>query len=114
MRRIFLDEGASLLPILKRLADLSTFAAELWEMQRIEHNQRYATEDAFSTLLDPLTPRELEILRLIARGASNQQIADAFVLTVGTVKGHVNHILGKLSAHNRTEAVAHARELGMI
>jgi LuxR family maltose regulon positive regulatory protein len=57
--------------------------------------------------------RELEVLRLIARGASNQEIAKQLVITVGTVKSHINHILGKLSAHNRTEAVAKARGLGL-
>jgi LuxR family maltose regulon positive regulatory protein len=61
-----------------------------------------------------LSERELEVLRLMARGASNQQIAQQLVITVGTVKSHINHILGKLAAHNRTEAVARARELGLL
>jgi LuxR family maltose regulon positive regulatory protein len=61
-----------------------------------------------------LSDRELEVLRLMARGASNQAIADQLVITVGTVKSHINHILGKLEAHNRTEAVARAREQGLI
>ena len=61
-----------------------------------------------------LSERELEVLRLMARGASNQAIADQLVITVGTVKSHINHILGKLEAHNRTEAVARAREQGLI
>jgi LuxR family maltose regulon positive regulatory protein len=67
-----------------------------------------------SKIRDLLTPRELEILVLMARGASNQAIAERLVVTVGTVKGHVNHILDKLEAHNRTEAVARARELGLL
>ena len=61
-----------------------------------------------------LTTREMEILTLMAGGASNQDIARQLVVTVGTVKGHVNHILDKLEAHNRTEAVARARELGLL
>jgi LuxR family transcriptional regulator, maltose regulon positive regulatory protein len=61
-----------------------------------------------------LSERELEVLRLMARGASNQVIADQLVITVGTVKSHINHILGKLEAHNRTEAVARARSLGLL
>ncbi len=65
-------------------------------------------------LLDPLTVRELEILRLVATGASNQAIADRLVISQGTVKGHLNHILSKLDAHNRTEAVARARQLGLL
>ncbi len=61
-----------------------------------------------------LSQRELEVLRLIARGASNQAIAQQLVITVGTVKSHINHILGKLGAGNRTEAVALARGLGWL
>jgi LuxR family maltose regulon positive regulatory protein len=65
-------------------------------------------------LLDPLTGRELEILSLIAQGCSNRQIADKLVISVGTVKGHVNHILSKLDAPNRTGAVARARDLSLL
>ena len=61
-----------------------------------------------------LTGRELEVLRLMALGASNLEIAEQLVITVGTVKSHINHILGKLDAHNRTEAVARARGLGLL
>jgi LuxR family maltose regulon positive regulatory protein len=61
-----------------------------------------------------LSEREREILAIIACGASNQEIAARLVITVGTVKGHINHILGKLGAANRTEAVAVARKLGML
>jgi LuxR family maltose regulon positive regulatory protein len=63
---------------------------------------------------ETLSERELEILGLIARGASNQEIADRLVITVGTVKSHINHILTKLDARNRTEAVARARGLGLL
>jgi LuxR family maltose regulon positive regulatory protein len=63
---------------------------------------------------ESLSERELEVLRLIARGATNQEVAEQLVITVGTVKSHINHILGKLDAHNRTEAVARARGLGLI
>ena len=61
-----------------------------------------------------LAPRELEVLRLIAAGKSNQRIAHDLVVALDTVKKHVTHILGKLGAANRTEAVARARQLGLI
>ena len=61
-----------------------------------------------------ISERELEVLRLMARGASNHEIAEQLVITVGTVKSHINHIFVKLDAHNRTEAVARARGLGLI
>jgi LuxR family maltose regulon positive regulatory protein len=64
--------------------------------------------------LETLSERELEVLRLLASGASNQAIADQLIITVGTTKSHVNHILSKLGVHNRLEAVARARELGLL
>jgi len=65
-------------------------------------------------LAEPLTGRELEVLRLIAAGRSNQRIAHDLVVALDTVKTHVTHILGKLGAANRTEAAARARQLGLI
>jgi LuxR family maltose regulon positive regulatory protein len=65
-------------------------------------------------LAEPLTGRELEVLRLIAAGKSNQRIAHDLVVALDTVKKHVTHVLGKLGAANRTEAVARARQLGLI
>ena len=65
-------------------------------------------------LIDPLTSRELEVLQMLAAGKSNQAIASQLVVTLDTVKKHVSHLLGKLGAANRTEAVARARELGLI
>ncbi len=65
-------------------------------------------------LIEPLSARELEVLQLIAQGASNRAIADRLVITVGTVKSHINHIFGKLDAHSRTEALAKARDLDLL
>ena len=65
-------------------------------------------------LVDPLTSRELEVLADAARPGPNQAIASQLVVTLDTVKKHVSHVLGKLGAANRTEAVTRARELGLI
>lgn len=65
-------------------------------------------------LIEPLTPRELEVLGFIAAGWRNRQIADELVVTLDTVKRHVSHIFDKLGTANRTEAVARARELRLI
>ncbi|HVN55873.1 MAG TPA: LuxR C-terminal-related transcriptional regulator [Anaerolineaceae bacterium] len=72
------------------------------------------TQRPGSSLVEPLSEREVEVLRLMARGRSNQAIAEELVVTVGTVKSHINHILRKLDAQNRTEAVGKGRRLGMI
>ena len=65
-------------------------------------------------LVDSLSRRELEVLRLLAAGKPNQQIADELVVALNTVKRHVTHILEKLGATNRTEATARARHLGLL
>ncbi|HEX9043920.1 MAG TPA: response regulator transcription factor, partial [Candidatus Limnocylindrales bacterium] len=65
-------------------------------------------------LVEPLTERELEVLRLVAEGRSNSQIGQALFVTVGTVKSHVHAISGKLGATNRVEAVALARRRRLI
>jgi LuxR family maltose regulon positive regulatory protein len=65
-------------------------------------------------MVEPLTSRELEVLGMLAAGKSNQAIAGELVVTLATVKKHVSHLLDKLGATNRTEAVARARELGLI
>jgi len=65
-------------------------------------------------LAEPLSERELEILRLLASGDSNKEIAVALYITEGTVKNHVTNILGKLDARDRTQAALRARELGLI
>ena len=67
-----------------------------------------------SALDEPLTERELEILRLVADGRSNREIASGLYLSVGTVKTHIHNFTGKLGASNRTEAAATARRLGLI
>jgi DNA-binding NarL/FixJ family response regulator len=61
-----------------------------------------------------LTPRELEILQLVAQGHTNREIATRLIVAVGTIKVHVEHILGKLGAADRTQAAVRATELGMV
>lgn len=63
---------------------------------------------------DPLTPRELEVLRLAAGGLQAGQIAEHLVISRGTVKTHLQHIYAKLEAHNRTAAVVAAMRAGLI
>ena len=65
-------------------------------------------------LVEPLSQRELEVLGLMAAGATNQEIARDLVIAVSTVKKHVSHIFGKLAVASRTQAVARGRELGLI
>jgi len=88
---------------------LSQFAAK-------EHSLRAAQEQAASTgeLAEPLSQRELEVLQLIALGKTNPEIARQLVVSPGTVKAHTASIYRKLDVANRTEAVARARQLGLL
>ncbi len=128
--RVFVDEGASMARLLGRLAsaqrtgDVPLPAAVppqyLDQLARAfqpgSEAAPSATRDtsAVAELVDPLSDRELEVLDLLAAGRSNQQIADELVVVLDTVKKHVGHILEKLGAANRTQAVARARALGLL
>jgi LuxR family maltose regulon positive regulatory protein len=67
-----------------------------------------------SSLAEPLSARELEVLQLIAQGLSNREISERLFLALSTVKGHNRNIFDKLQVQSRTEAVARARELGLF
>ena len=65
-------------------------------------------------LIEPLSERELEILRLVAQGHSDRAVAERLVVVVGTVKKHLSNVYGKLGVRSRTQALARARELGLL
>ncbi len=67
-----------------------------------------------ANLIEPLTDRELEVLRLMATGLSNAAIAEQLVVSVGTIKTHLKHMYGKLAVQSRTQAVAQARAMGLL
>jgi LuxR family maltose regulon positive regulatory protein len=123
--RLFLDEGRRLGPLLARAEraldggeDQPTagFVARLRALLAAEPPQPAADDrpNANGGLIEPLTPREREVLELIADGRSNQAIADALYLSIGSVKTHSSHVYGKLGVRGRTEAIARARELGLL
>ena len=126
--RVFADEGAPMAALLGRLiaAQRSGRAAAqvplgcLARLQRAfdsgptAPNPRSKAAAEVPGIVEPLTGRELEVLQMLAAGRSNQAIAGELVVTLDTVKKHVTHVLGKLGAANRTEAVARARELNLL
>lgn len=69
---------------------------------------------SMKSLIEPLSERELEVLRLIAQGLSNRQISERLFLALSTIKGHNRIIFDKLQVTRRTEAVAQARKLGLL
>lgn len=115
--RVFADEGAALLALIEgcreALSAPAGYLDSLLEVMRAEAG-RTPEPPAAAEALVPLTRRELEVLRLLADGRSNQEIADELVLALTTVKKHVANILGKLGVANRTQAAMEARRLGWL
>ena len=116
--RSFVDEGASIRTLLSNLRGQQRKRGSTQYLDRVLaafSPQTGADHRAAQHVLpEPLSVRELEVLRLLARGASNQEIAEELVITLDTVKRHVSNILSKLGASNRTQAVMRARELGLL
>jgi LuxR family maltose regulon positive regulatory protein len=120
--RVFADEGPPMAALLAQLIAAQRSGSGLGAVAEVPLGCLARLRRALSTqgappeagLLDPLTSRELEVLQMLAAGASNQAIASQLVVTLDTVKKHVSHVLSKLGAANRTEAVARARTLGLI
>lgn len=120
--RLFLDEGPLMAQILYAVTTQTTGIASNYARKLLtEFSQEPSEWTTLPTALskrnpgiEPLSDREVEVLRLIAKGCANKEIAAQLVISVGTVKRHVIHILQKLSADNRTEAVAIAREWKII
>ena len=126
--RVFADEGAPMAALLARLVaaqkagqgaargvPLGCLAKVLRAFGDTEAapGARRDAAVAVPGLVEQLTARELEVLALLAAGAANPRIAAELVVSLDTVKKHVSHLLGKLGAANRTEAVARARQLGL-
>jgi LuxR family maltose regulon positive regulatory protein len=131
--RVFADEGAPMGALLSRLlaaqrGDRTAAGVSLEYLGRLARAleadatgaappaapQARARTVAVPGLVEPVSSRELEVLRLLAAGRQNQEIAEELVVALSTVKKHVTHILDKLGAANRTQATARARELGLL
>jgi LuxR family maltose regulon positive regulatory protein len=114
--RAFADHGAALQPVLRRL--MASLRRRDEDSLLIAYAEALLSAAQVSAKggasADALSEREREVLGLLAQGATNQDIADALVISLGTVKSHLNHIMGKLGARNRTEAVAKGRELHLL
>jgi len=95
--------------------DLESAAAHLLNQLTVARELSASAKIASSQpLLDPLTERELELLRLVAEGKSNREIALELTLALGTVKSHLHNIFQKLGVSSRTQAIIRARELNLL
>jgi LuxR family transcriptional regulator, maltose regulon positive regulatory protein len=127
--RIFVDEGPQMAQLLREAAShgiMPDYINKLLEVLKEERQSALVCYQASppkngskglsssSNLIEPLSKRELEILQLISKGFSNQEISQRLFLALSTIKGHNRAIFEKLQVQNRTEAVAHARELDLL
>jgi LuxR family maltose regulon positive regulatory protein len=108
--RIFLDEGAPMAELLRRAVAQDLHASYALHLL----NALGEVAAVPQPLIEPLSERELEVLRRVAAGYSNQEIAQDLVVAVSTVKKHISHIYGKLGVGSRTQAVARAREIELL
>jgi LuxR family maltose regulon positive regulatory protein len=115
-RRPFLDYGAGVLPLLGQVRPMAPhFVDSLIGREPGKETAKLTRERAARDVLEePLSERELDVLRLLALGLSSREIAGRLVLSEGTARWHVNNILAKLGVHSRAQAVAAARQLGLI
>jgi LuxR family maltose regulon positive regulatory protein len=117
--RLFVDEGPAMAELLSDVSQdgiMSDYIGKLLAILETEKHKykETALPPASRALIEPLSQRELEVLRLIAQGLSNDEIGKQLFLALDTVKGHNRRIYDKLQVQRRTEAVARARELGLI
>ena len=99
---------------IRALANGGTWVQSAVSQHGFENRNRLQPEFPSLESPDPLTGREVEILRLIARGHNNREIGEALSITEGTVKNYVSSILSKMGVRDRTRAVLHALEHGYI
>ncbi len=111
---LVLQEGEVMIPLLRLAARQGLhvpFATRLLGLLGVEDVSRTIPIPETG---ETLTPREIEVLELIAAGATNQAIAEQLTISLPTVKSHITHILHKLDVTSRYEAAARARELGVV
>ena len=120
--RMFVDEGAPMASLLRRLPSDEVsprYVGRLLAVLRQSGGDARLPLDATipkigQALAEPLSERELEVLRLVASGGSNREIARELYVSLATVKTHINNLYRKLGANNRTRAVARARDLNLV
>ncbi len=120
--RLFVDEGLPMVRLLSEatargmMPDYTGRLLAAWDAERqlSVRESPLGIARAFVALDAPLSERELEILRLIAQGYSNREVSEHLFLAVDTIKGHNSSTYAKLGVQRRTEAVARARELGLL
>ncbi len=113
-RRSFVDLGAAMRTLLEQPARLPQARPLLAAFPPRPEAAQLPSFPSSPALVEQLNERELEVLRLVAAGQSNSAIAASLIIAIGMVKKHLSNIFGKLAVGSRTQAVARARELGLL
>jgi LuxR family maltose regulon positive regulatory protein len=113
--RSFVDEGEPMARLLYKASVRKIFPAYTGRLLAAFPKTRPESHSgAPGSMVEPLSPRELEVLALLNKGLSNREIAGQLFLSLSTVKGHTSSIYSKLAVNNRTQAVTKARQLGIL
>ncbi len=120
--RLFVDEGLPMAHLISEAAvhgimpDYISKLLEAFETEQMKDADEtpILTASDSQPLIEPLSPRDLEVLQLVAQGLSNREISERLFLALSTVKTHNRNIFGKLQVNRRTEAIVRARELGLL
>jgi LuxR family maltose regulon positive regulatory protein len=120
-QRLFLDEGAPMATLLHTMVSYLREPSLLAFLQTIlqaftleQEGLQQKPNNVMDTLVEPLSPQELRVLRLLAAGRSNREIADELIVSVNTVRSHVQGIYRKLTVNNRVAASEMARHLHLL
>jgi LuxR family transcriptional regulator, maltose regulon positive regulatory protein len=112
--RLFLDEGAPMAQLIALLAEDGILPGYTSKLLAAFNAEKRPDFSCVCPPIEPLSQRELEVLRLIAQGLSNREISERLFLALDTVKGHNRRLFDKLQVQRRTEAIARARELKLL
>jgi LuxR family transcriptional regulator, maltose regulon positive regulatory protein len=112
--RLFVDEGEPMVALLRQAYAHGIAPGYVAILLSAAGAPALAAPSPAGSLLEPLTERELDVLRLLVAGLSNAAMARELIITVGTVKSHVNHIYGKLGVQSRSQAIARAHTLHLL
>jgi LuxR family maltose regulon positive regulatory protein len=122
MVRSFIDQGQAMVELLRNCqAQPDVTQGEYFDILLAEFHVQTASPSRLqpedrkqSWLVDPLSEREIDVLRLLNSSLTGPEIADELIISVNTVRSHIKNIYSKLDAHNRFEAIERAKELGVI
>ena len=112
--RVFLDQGPALKPLLKQAQSQNIHPAYADRVLAALDGPMLLQKRRPQPLVDPLSDREIEVLRRLRSNLTTPEIADEMMISVSTVRSHIKNIYSKLYVHKRSEAVSRAQELGLL